>query len=73
MATEMINRNKSGDEYIKPSCSVLSIEEETMIAASPEPTPDSPPHLDPPKDEQDEVTDPSYAKQHHYYEVWEQW
>ena len=45
----MINSKKSDGEYITPSCSILSIVEESMIAASPDPpspqpTPD-PSHL----------------------------
>lgn len=75
MTTEMINNRKSDGEYVKPSCSILSIVEESMIAASPDPpssqpTPDPSP-LGPPSSETD---DPNcYAKQHHYYDVWEQW
>lgn len=75
MTTEMINSKKSDGEYVKPSCSILSIVEESMIAASPDPpspqpTPDPSP-LGPPSSETD---DPNrYAKQHHYYDVWEQW
>lgn len=71
----MINNRKSDGEYVKPSCSILSIVEESMIAAlpdppSPQPTPDPSP-LGPPSSETD---DPNrYAKQHHYYDVWEQW
>lgn len=71
----MINSKKSDGEYIKPSCSILSIVEESMIAdspdpPSPQPTPDPSP-LGPPSSETD---DPNrYAKQHHYYDVWEQW
>lgn len=75
MTTEMINSKKSDGEYVKPSCSILSIVEESMIATSPDPpspqpTPDPSP-LGPPSSETD---DPNrYAKQHHYYDVWEQW
>ena len=75
MTTEMINNRKSDGEYVKPSCSILSIVEESMIATSPDPpspqpTPDPSP-LGPPSSETD---DPNrYAKQHHYYDVWEQW
>lgn len=75
MTTEMINSKKSDGEYITPSCSILSIVEESMIATSPDspkpqPTPDPGP-LAPPSSETD---DPNrYAKQHHYYDVWEQW
>ena len=71
----MINSKKSDGEYITPSYSILSIVEESMIAASPDPpspqpTPDPSP-LGPPSSETD---DPNrYAKQHHYYDVWEQW
>lgn len=75
MTTEMINNRKSDGEYVKPSCSILSIVEESMIATSPDPptpqpTPDPSP-LGPPSSE---TNDPNrYAKQHHYYDVWEQW
>lgn len=77
MITEMINSKKSDGEYITPSCSILSIVEESMIAASPDPpkpqpTPDPDP-LVPPSSETDETDNPNYAKQHHYYDVWEEW
>lgn len=77
MTTEMINNRKSDGEYVKPSCSILSIVEESMIAASPDPpspqpTPDPSP-LGPPSSETDTDDPNRYAKQHHYYDVWEQW
>lgn len=75
MTKEMINSKKSDGEYVKPSCSILSIVEESMIATSPDPptpqpTPDPSP-LGPPSSETDNPN--RYAKQHHYYDVWEQW
>lgn len=71
----MINSKKSDGEYITPSCSILSIVEESMIAASPDP-PSPQPTLDPSPlgPPSSETNDPNrYAKQHHYYDVWEQW
>ena len=77
MTTEMINSKKSDGEYITPSCSILSIVEESMIAASPDPptppTPSEPEGLQTPTEGTPDVTNPNYAKQHHYYDVWEQW
>lgn len=77
MTTEMINSKKSDGEYITPSCSILSIVEESMIAASPDPptppTPSEPEGLQTPTKETSDVTNPNYAKQHHYYDVWEEW
>lgn len=77
MTTEMINSKKSDGEYITPSCSILSIVEESMIAASPDPpsppTPSEPEAPKTPKEETPDVTNPNYAKLHHYYDVWEQW
>lgn len=75
----MINSKKSDGEYITPSCSILSIVEESMIAASPDsPTPPTPTPSEPegpkmPTEETPDVTNPNYAKQHHCYDVWEQW
>ena len=73
----MINSKKSDGVIYSPSCSILSIVEESMIAASPDPpspqpTPDPPP-LGPPSSETDTDDPNRYAKQHHYYDVWEQW
>ena len=77
MTTEMINSKKSDGEYITPSCSILSIVEESMIAASPGPptpsTPSEPEGPSTPTKETPDVTNPNYAKQHHYYDVWKQW
>lgn len=77
MTTEMINSKKSDSEYIKPSCSILSMVEESMIAASPDPptppTPSDPESPKPPTEETSDVANPNYAKQYHCYDVWEQW
>lgn len=71
----MINSKKSDGEYITPSCSILSIVEKSMIAASPDPpSPQPTPDLSPLGPPSSETNDPNrYAKQHHYYDVWEQW
>lgn len=51
----MINNRKSDGEYVKPSCSILSIVEESMIATSPDPpTPPTPSEPEAPKTPKEE-------------------
>ena len=69
MKSEMTNNRISDGAYEKPSCLILKMIEDSMIAASPDP----PTPISPPTSETDEVTDPNTAKEFKNFNPWQEW